>query len=78
MKKERLLSMIDRALRIEEYAVETLTKHIAAAREWVDLSKKESKTVLEELDRLNAESIKHKKMLESAKDMITKGNKDDY
>ncbi len=78
MKKEALMKLFDRAIRLEEDASNTFAKHVTAATEWLDCSKEEHKRIIEVLKLLSSDSITHKKTLMRLRERVLKEDKNDF
>lgn len=78
MKKEELLKQIDRALDIEEEAVQSLSKHIQVAVDWDGFTTEENSKIKKVLVILAEESKEHKKMLENLRERILSENVGNY
>ena len=70
MNSKESIAFIDRALRIEEDAVKSLSKHLEAATDWVGLTNEENKKIKDTLSLLRKESEEHKTILETLKNKI--------
>lgn len=76
MKKKDLLALIERALNVEEEAVQSFAKHVSAAVEWCGCTDAENKKVRNILNTLAQESRQHKGILENLRDNILKNKGD--
>lgn len=78
MKKEALIKLFDRAIRLEEDASNIFAKHVEAATEWLDCSKEEHERIVEVLKTLGSDSVVHKKTLMKLRERVLKDDKNDF
>jgi hypothetical protein len=78
MKREALIKLVNRALRIEEEAVPAITQHIIAATEFLEKDPAVRAKVLEVMDRLEKESMGHASILNDMLAIIDEEKRDVY
>ena len=78
LKKERLLAIINRALNSEEEAVQTISRNISSAIEFLEKDTKAKDKVKTIMEQLSQESTAHAKILYEIKELIAKEKKDVY
>lgn len=78
MKKTELLKFIDRAERVEEEAVESLSKHLSAAVEWCGCTREENKKIKETLSILADESVQHRNILKMLRQRIAADKRSEF
>lgn len=78
MKKKDLLEFIERAKRVEEDAVQSLSKHVSAATQWSGLEPEENAHILNVLTTLARDSEKHSNILDKIKERVMKEDKNVY
>lgn len=75
MKKDNFISLIDRAINIEEEAIITFSKHVSAASDWCECGAKDISRIKEILRKLADDSHAHKAILEGLRAKILKQDK---
>ncbi|MEI6093449.1 MAG: hypothetical protein WCQ47_07185 [bacterium] len=76
--KERLLVIINRALNFEEEAVQTVSRNISSAVEFLEKDASVKKRVKDIMDQLGEESNGHARILFQLKDIVAEEEKDVY
>lgn len=78
MTRAELLEFLERADRVEEGAVESLSTHIDAATRWSGFSDEDMARVHAVLKILHDESVGHRQVLETLRKRIEEEAKDVY
>lgn len=76
--KDRLLQMIQEAIRTEESAIPIYIKHISVSVPWFGFREEDREFIQNELRTLGQESAEHKRILEEVREAIIKEAKDVY
>jgi len=78
MKKEELLTKLNRSIEIEEQAVPIYLRHLNTALDWSGLREKEVDKIKDHLKILSEDAKQHKKLFDDIKKRISSGGKDVY
>ncbi len=78
MKKQKLINLIDRALRIEEDVGAGLSEDLSATVNWSSFTEKEKDEVNRILKKLHDDTIRHAKIISALKERILKDTRNVY